>query len=194
MSISDSQQRQLREWLAAVARHDADAFRSLYGATSSKLFGFALRILTRREWAEEALQESFISIWNSAVTYQFNFAAPMTWMAAIVRNKAFDILRRVDDSMQLGADSLDPEILSAVESPDPTPIEALQMSSSAKALARCLARLEATHRQAVALAFYHELSYSDVARQMNIPIGTIKTWIRRGLEQLRLCMNGLEHA
>lgn len=194
MSITDSQQRQLREWLAAVARHDAEAFRSLYNATSSKLFGFALRILARREWAEEALQESFISIWNSAGTYQFEFAAPMTWMAAIVRNKALDILRRAGDSMQAAADGFDPEILSALESPDPTPIEALQTSSSAKALARCLALLEATHRQAIVLAFYHELSYSDAARRMHIPIGTVKTWIRRGLEQLRRCMNGLEHA
>lgn len=184
--------RQLKTWLAATARKDGDAFRQLYDATSSKLFGFALRILVKRELAEDVIQESFISIWNNAASYQAGLAAPMTWMTTIVRNKAFDTLRRLDGAVEIDADNFDKEVMDALESVDPTPIEALQISDESKALARCFAKLESLHRQAIALAFYHDLSHSEVAEQLALPIGTVKTWVRRGLEKLRLCLTKLE--
>lgn len=192
--MSNLEPPQLKAWLAAVARKDADAFRSLYDATSSKLFGFALRILIKRELAEEVLQESFVSIWNSAASYQASMAAPMTWMTTIVRNKAFDLLRRVDATVELDADTFDKDVMDALESTDPTPIESLQLTQDSKALARCFARLEGLHRQAIALAFYHDLSHSEVAEQMKLPIGTVKTWVRRGLERLRTCLTKAERA
>lgn len=194
MATDDQHTAQLRTWLAAVSRQDGDAFRSLYEATSAKLFAFALRILMKREWAEEALQESFVNIWNNAGSYQSSLAAPMTWMTTIVRNKAFDMLRRVDNAVEIDADTFDKDVMDALESTDPTPIEALQLSGDAKALARCMARLEGLHRQAVALAFYHDLSHSEVAEQLKQPIGTVKTWIRRSLERLRTCLSTLEGA
>jgi RNA polymerase sigma factor (sigma-70 family) len=183
---------QLKIWLAAVAVKDANAFRSLYDATSPKLFGFALRILVKRELAEEVLQESFVSIWNNAASYQAGMAAPMTWMTTIVRNKAFDLLRRVDSAVEIDADNFDKDVMDALESNDPTPIESLQLTQDSKALAHCLAKLEGLHRQAIALAFYHDLSHSEVAEQMKLPIGTVKTWVRRGLERLRLCLTKVE--
>ena len=192
LSTDDTQQ--LKTWLAAVAKKDPQAFRLLYDAASPKLFGFVLRILAKREWAEEVLQESFVGIWNNAASYQQHLAAPMTWMTTIVRNKAFDLLRRVDDVVEIDTDTFDKEVMDALESHDPTPIDALQMTDDAKALARCLARLEGLHRQAIALAFYHDLSHSEVAEQLKLPIGTVKTWIRRGLERLRLCLTKLERA
>jgi RNA polymerase sigma-70 factor (ECF subfamily) len=194
LATDDQHAAQLRNWLAAVSRQDSGAFRSLYEATSAKLFAFALRILVKREWAEEALQESFVNIWNNAGSYQSSLAAPMTWMTTIVRNKAFDMLRRADDAVEIDADTFDKDVMNALESTDPTPIEALQLSCDAKALARCMARLEGLHRQAVALAFYHDLSHSEVAEQMKQPIGTVKTWIRRSLERLRTCLSTLEGA
>lgn len=166
----------------------------MYDATSPKLFGFVLRILTKREWAEEVLQESFVNIWNNAASYQPHLAAPMTWMTTIVRNKAFDMLRKVDDVVEIDNDNFDKEVMEALESQDPTPIEALQMTDDAKALARCFSRLEGLHQQAIALAFYHDLSHSEVADQLKLPIGTVKTWIRRGLDRLRLCLTKLEGA
>lgn len=192
--LSTEQEDQLKEWLAAAARADGAAFRRLYDATSAKLFGFAVRILGKGELAEEVLQESYVSIWNNAGSYRPALAAPLTWMTAIVRNKAFDALRRRGDRGGIEINGLDPEIVQAMESDGPTPLEALQLSSDATALALCMKRLEALHRQAIALAFYHDLSHSEVAGQFQLPIGTIKTWIRRGLERLRACLTRLEGA
>ncbi|MES2756964.1 MAG: sigma-70 family RNA polymerase sigma factor [Pseudomonadota bacterium] len=194
MSTIDPQQIQLREWLAAVAQRDASAFRLLYDATSPKLFGFATRILIKGELAEEVLQESFISIWNNAESYQPALAAPMTWMTTIVRNKAFDALRRSGAAGDIDVEPFDPAVVEAIASSVATPLEALQLSGDAKSLALCLKRLEGMHRQAIALAFYHDLSHSEVAEQLKLPIGTIKTWIRRGLERLRGCLEKLERA
>jgi RNA polymerase sigma-70 factor (ECF subfamily) len=197
VSAIDAQQTELREWLAAEARRDAVAFRRIYDATSPKLFGFAMRILVKSELAEEVLQESYISIWNNAASYQPALAAPLTWMTTIVRNKAVDAFRRAGAagaSVEIDADHFDPAVMAALESSSSTPLEALQLSGDAKSLAQCLQRLEGLHRQAIALAFYHDLSHSEVAEQLKLPIGTIKTWIRRGLERLRGCMSKLERA
>ena len=185
---------QLRTWLMAAGKRDAAAFRSLYEASSSKLFGFALRILHKRELAEEVLQESFVAIWNNAANYQSHLAAPMTWMATIVRNKAFDHLRRSDAAVEIDADQFDGEVMNALQDPQATPIEALQMSGDAKALAWCMSALEGAHRQVVALAYFHDLSHSEVAAQMKLPIGTVKTWIRRSLDKLRVCLARREQA
>jgi RNA polymerase sigma-70 factor (ECF subfamily) len=144
--------------------------------------------LHKRELAEEVLQESFVSIWNSARGYQSQLAAPMTWMAAIVRNKAFDALRRSDDTVEIDVDTFDSRIMQALQDPAATPIEALQLSNDAKALAHCMSMLEGLQRQVIGMAFYHDLSHSEVAQRMAIPIGTVKTWIRRSLERLKTCL------
>jgi RNA polymerase sigma factor (sigma-70 family) len=185
---------QLKAWLMAAGKGDAAAFRALYDASSSKLFGFALRILHKRELAEEVLQEGFVAIWNNAANYQSHLAAPMTWMATIVRNKAFDHLRRSDAAVEIDADQFDRDVMNALQDPQATPIEALQMSGDAKALAWCMSALEGAHRQVVALAYFHDLSHSEVATQMKLPIGTVKTWIRRSLDKLRVCLARREQA
>ena len=192
--VNNLDPQQLRLWLQGAARRDAVAFRSLYDATSSKLFGFALRILHKRELAEEVLQESFVAIWNNAGGYQSHLAAPMTWMATIVRNKAFDLLRRSDAATEIDGEQFDSEVLNALHDPQATPIEALEMSADAKALAWCMSTLEGAHRQAVGLAFFHDLSHSEVAQQLAIPIGTVKSWIRRSLERLKTCLAKRERA
>lgn len=186
---------QMHVWLVAVAKKDAAstaAFHALYEATSPKLLGFVLRILQQRELAEEVLQDSFLNIWNNASSYQSSLAAPMTWMTTIVRNRAFDLLRKLNNGQHLDVsmdeEIFDAEIVKAMESEDPTPILALEMSQNAQSLALCMARLEGLQRQAMALAFFHDLSHSEVAEQMNLPMGTVKTWIRRGLEKLKTCL------
>lgn len=180
---------QLRTWLHAAAHHDAAAFRALYDASSPRLYGLALRILGRRELAEEVLQESFVAIWHSASTYESALSAPMTWMTTIVRNKAFDLLRRTQRDVAIDGDPFDADVLAAMRDPQATPIEALQMSSEAKALAACMSALEEKHRTVLGLAFFHDLSHSDVARKLVLPIGTVKTWIRRSLSRLHDCLS-----
>lgn len=184
---------QLHLWLVAVAKQDAQAFRALYEASSPKLFGFVLRILQQRELAEEVLQESFVNIWNSAASYQSSLASPMTWMSTIVRNRAFDLLRKLNNGQHLDvsydSDPFETELWQAMESGDATPIEALELSQDAASLARCMSRLEGLHRQAMSLAYFHDLSHSEVAEHMQLPMGTVKTWIRRGLEKLRICLS-----
>jgi RNA polymerase sigma factor (sigma-70 family) len=194
LSVNPSDPQQLRTWLQATGKQDATAFRALYDASSSKLFGFALRILHKRELAEEVLQESFVAIWNNAASYQSHLAAPMTWMATIVRNKAFDHLRRSDASVEIDGEQFDSEVINALQDPGATPIDALLMTGDAKALAWCMSALDGKQRQTVALAFYHDLSHSEVAEQLKLPIGTVKTWIRRSLEKLRSCLSKREQA
>lgn len=183
--------------LLATAGRDAHAFRVLYDATSAKLFGYALRILHKRELAEEALQEGFVAIWHHAAGYNARLAAPMTWMATVVRNKALDILRRSGAAADGDAVPYDGDFMDAMQDTEASPADPadqMQLSSEARALARCMARLEGLHRQAVGLAFFHDLSHSEVAQQLALPVGTVKTWIRRSLDKLKTCLarGGLE--
>lgn len=166
------------------------AFRSLYDASAPRLFGLALRILRRRELAEEALQESFVSIWDHARDYQEGLSAPMTWMSTIVRNKSFDLLRRHRHEAQLDAGEFDEAVMATLNDPVANPADLLEMSSEAKALAACMAALEEQHRHALGLAFFHDLSHSEVARELAQPLGTVKTWIRRSLSRLQACLTG----
>ncbi|AKU20855.1 sigma-70 family RNA polymerase sigma factor [Massilia sp. NR 4-1] len=191
-TLRSADPQQLRSWLFASASRDALAFRSLYDATAPKLFGFALRILRKRELAEEALQDSFVTIWHAAGSYQSHLSAPMTWMSTIVRNKALDILRRLDDAVEIDANLFDNEVMQAMQDQDATPDNALELSDAARSLAHCLSTLEARQRQAIGMAFFHDLSHSEVAQQLTLPVGTVKTWIRRGLEKLKICLTRRE--
>src|SRR6201996_7576888 len=137
----------LVDLLERVASEDAAALRALYDLTSAKLFGLALRILVKREWAEEVLQDSFVNIWRHAGDYQASLAAPMTWLAAIVRHRALDHLRRVRTNNETEWDETFDELLPSGAT---EPGDALSLSQEARALAHCLDTLEPTHRQAIA--------------------------------------------
>jgi RNA polymerase sigma-70 factor (ECF subfamily) len=160
----------------------------LYRRTSSKLLGVALRILRRQDWAEDVLQESFVNIWHHAQDYTQARSAPMTWMTSIVRNRSLDWLRRpreeTPDDFEL--------MLDYTSDDRPGPLERLTDSADAKRLARCLEQLEPSQRQTIALAFYHGLTHSELAEHLKAPLGTVKTWVRRGLEQLKSCLGTIE--
>ncbi|KQQ87828.1 sigma-70 family RNA polymerase sigma factor [Massilia sp. Leaf139] len=178
---------QLRIWLQAAAQRDRIAFHALYEASSPRLYGLALRILGRRELAEEVLQDSFIAIWHAAGTYKSALSAPMTWMTTIVRNRAFDVLRRQRHDGE--DDSIGSDVLASLADVAATPAERLQMSSEAQALADCMAGLEARHREVIGMAYFHDLSHSDMALKLALPLGTVKTWIRRSLARLHACLS-----
>jgi RNA polymerase sigma-70 factor (ECF subfamily) len=179
---------QLNTWIRGAAQKDALAFRELYEASSPRLYGLALRILRRRELAEEALQESYASIWRHAGDYQAGLASPMTWMTTIVRNKSFDLLRRLQAEVDIDGEDFSEPVLASLRDPAATPAEALELSSEARALAICMSALEEKHRHVLGLAFFHDLSHSDVAQKLALPLGTVKTWIRRSLERLQACL------
>lgn len=177
--------------LQDIALGNRPALRALYDLTVTKLFGLALRITNRRDWAEDVVQESFVSIWHHAGDYRPHVAAPMTWMAAIVRNRALDCLRR--QAAARGGQPAQPDDDLEAWLPDDRagPADAALASERAAALARCLQRLEPSQRQAIALAYLRDLSHTELAAQLQVPLGTIKSWIRRGLERLRTCLEGL---
>lgn len=172
--------------LAACARGDRAAFENLYRQTSAKLFGVALRIVRQEDLAEDVLQDCYIRIWNRAGDYREGLAAPMTWMASIVRNRSLDWLRRPNPELI----DVDGEIIEGVAGDGPGPLAALEQSRDGAALARCLAELEAKQRQAILLAFHGGLSHSELAAQLRQPLGTVKTWVRRGLAKLKTCLGG----
>ncbi|NOV25101.1 sigma-70 family RNA polymerase sigma factor [Cupriavidus necator] len=180
----------LEELLQAVAVGDRQALRGLYDLTATKLFGLALRITGRRDWAEDVVQESFVSIWHHAGDYRPQLAAPMTWMTAIVRNRALDCLRRASAARVPQTVELDEGLGEWLADDAAGPAELAEASQQARALNRCLQRLEQPQRQAIMLAYLQDLSHAELAARLRAPLGTIKSWIRRGLERLRSCMEG----
>ena len=186
----------LADLIAASARGDERAFRRLYRATSGALFGLALRMLRRRDWAEEVLQESFVSVWRHAARYDQTKGAAMTWLIRIVRNQALDWIHpsRPDGYERIHARTIDllgDGLLDLTGSPpEAHGAEWVEYSRRAERIAACLAALDARQRQSLVLVFFHDLSHSDLARHMQQPLGTVKAWVRRGLARLASCLAG----
>jgi RNA polymerase sigma-70 factor (ECF subfamily) len=181
--------RSLQQDLARVALGDRAAFQRVYQATSAHLFGVAVRILNRRDLAEDALQEAFVNVWHNAGSYQAAASLPMTWLIAIVRNKALDYLRAGQRHTAESLDEPDAEGKTreiADERPDP--MQLLLQAADGQRIRGCLESLDASHRQSLALAYYHGLSHSEVADHMRAPLGSVKAWVRRGLERLKRCL------
>lgn len=176
--------------LERVADGDSAALRSLYELTSPKLFGLAMRILVRREWAEEVLQDAFVNIWRHAGDYRESLSAPMTWLAAIVRHQALDRLRRQQSGIAASETEWSDALDDLLPANDADPSERLLMSRQARQLAHCIERLDASQRQAIALAYLRDASHGEIAQAMHAPLGTVKSWIRRGLDKLKTCLGG----
>ncbi len=177
----------LAEWLAATARGDRAAFKALYQATASPLLSVALRILRRREAAEEALQEAFAFIWQKAGTYAADRGQPYPWMAMIVRCRAIDRARataRHDRAEDIEGLELDAENLGSPWSPRPF----ARPDDGSRDVRVCLSKLPDRYRSALALAFYDGLTHEELAERLNAPLGTVKSWVRRGLSALKECL------
>jgi RNA polymerase sigma-70 factor (ECF subfamily) len=169
--------------LAAVAKGDQAAFERLYAATRAKLFGVAVRILRRQDLAEEVIQETYIKIWSSAGQYNPGAASPITWMVAIARNRSIDLLRK------RGEVSIEeePEAMN-VASDDPDPLAKKQMTDELKRLLACVGRLEPDRQRLVLMAYYNGWSREQLAANLEKPVNTIKTWLRRSMLEIRECL------
>ena len=171
-----------------VGHRDQAALRLLYDRTAPKLFGLALRVVRQRELAEDVVQEAFMTIWRVAGDYRATLSPPMAWMGLIVRSRALDLLRkRTADRAQL-TQEFDQIMEDTMQSDAPDPSATADASEQALALHQCLSQLEGRQREVVSLAYLRDLSHSEMAEQLQLPLGTVKTWIRRGLEKLRGCM------
>jgi RNA polymerase sigma-70 factor (ECF subfamily) len=179
----------LADLLGRVALADQRAFAELYRLTSAHLYSVALRIVRERGLAEELLQEAYVNVWHHAGSYAAERAQPSTWLTAIVRNRCLDHVRKREldtVSMTRDADDDAPEL--SLPDGGPGPAEMLLAGADAHAIRECVERLEGASRQAIALAFFQGLSHSELAQHLAQPLGTVKSWIRRGLERLKGCL------
>jgi RNA polymerase sigma factor (sigma-70 family) len=179
---------QLMALIDRIAQRDEAALKALYDMTSAKLYGLSMRVVGKAEWAEDALQETFLQIWRSAGDYRASLSPPMAWLGLIVRSRSLDYLRRRTAERTHLTDEIDDVMSDTMEGNSPNPMDTTLASQQAWALHQCLAQLENRQREVVSLAYLRDLSHSELAEQLSLPLGTVKTWIRRGLDQLRTCM------
>jgi RNA polymerase sigma-70 factor, ECF subfamily len=169
--------------LGAVARGDEVAFERLYEATRAKLYGVLLRILGNSTLAEEVMHETYLKVWRMADQFDPATASPITWMVAMARNRAIDIVRkRGDVSVDEEADAPEPSAEA------PPPLARREMTAELKRLLSCLGRLDPEKQRIVLLAYYSGWSRDQLAAKLDIPVNTIKTWLRRSLLEIRECM------
>ena len=176
---------ELAELLGRIAAGDRAAFRRVYELQAPRLYAVAMRITRQAPLASDAVHDALLQVWRNAGRFEAARGAPEAWLLSLVRYRALDIARR--RGRELSQDDLD---LPEPVDPDPDPLERLAGSRDAAALHACLRQLEADRRRLVLLAFVDGLSHSEVAERVNMPLGTVKSWIRRSLQSLRLCLDG----
>jgi len=169
--------------LASVAKRDQAAFERLYAATRAKLYGVVFRILRRQDIAEEVLQEAYVRIWRNAEKFDPSMASPVTWMIAIARNRAIDIVRKkteipLDDENQ----AMD------VASEEPDPLARRELNEELQRLLACIGKLDPERQRLVLNAYFNGSSREQLATELDRPVNTIKTWLRRSLMEIRECM------
>jgi RNA polymerase sigma factor (sigma-70 family) len=179
---------QLIALIERVAQRDAQALRQLYDATSAKLYAVAMRVVSNKEYAEDVLQDAYLNIWRIAADYRASLSPPMAWMGVVVRSRALDFLRKRKAERALGGVDIDDQFGDGLDSQEPTPLDTTIASEQAWALHECLRKIEAKPREVLTMAYFRDLSHGELAEQLRLPLGTVKTWIRRSLEQLRSCM------
>ncbi|MGR3453643.1 sigma-70 family RNA polymerase sigma factor [Pseudooceanicola sp.] len=178
-----SSREEIEEHIARCAIGDRAAFAALYQATSAKLFGVCLRVLSSRAEAEDALQEIYVKVWRNAGRYRAGTYSPMTWLITIARNHAIDRLRA---KRPRGGGGMDEAELVPDSGPGP---EALAIADAERGrLVTCLSELPEDRAQAVRLAYLHGETYADLAARFGVPLNTMRTWLRRSLLKLKECL------
>ena len=189
--------RALADLLARSGLGDRAAFAALYERTSGHLFAVVLRIQRDRALAEDLLQEVYVSVWKAAAGFDAARSQPLTWLTHIARHRAIDGLRRAatqprTESLHASSDSGDDNAsdspLDRMASAALGPLDLLGQASDARELSQCMDRLSPPQRQSVALAFFDGLSHAEVAAQLQEPLGTVKSWVRRALATLKTCL------
>ncbi len=174
--------RELVPLIHSIARGERPALAILYQRTSAKLFGICMHLLGSESEAEDVLQEVYVTVWQKAARFEEGRASPITWLAVLARNKSIDRLRL----RRLRTDSID----AAADVPDEadSALELLEQSEQSERLKHCLDELEERQQAMIRSAFLEGATYPELAAREAVPLGTMKSWIRRGLLRLRGCL------
>lgn len=188
---------ELGRLLAETALGRRAAFAQLYRLTASHLLGVILRITGERTQAEDVLQEVYLAVWKAAGSFDAARSQPLTWLTSIARHRAIDSLRRAQARPRFSDEGASDDehhphdVYDEHPDPHPGPAELLQRAVEARLLQRCLGGLSPEQQHSLALAYYQGLSHSEVAEQMGQPLGSVKSWIRRALQSLKVCLERL---
>jgi RNA polymerase sigma factor (sigma-70 family) len=182
MTVADPARNHLVAELERVALGDQGALHNVYQLTSAKLFGVCLHIVGERTLAEDVLQEVYLKVWQGAAAFDPARASPITWLCMIARNRAIDWRR--------AAGRYEAAVAGAGDMADTQPPETSgEDSADARGLLhQCLDALEESPRSSIRAAFLEGFTYSELAERARVPLGTMKSWIRRGLAQVRKCI------
>lgn len=177
-----ARQGELVALMDACAAGNRQAFEALYERTSAKLYGICVRVVGNEHDAQDVLQETYIRIWQKADRFDSTMASPITWLSVLARNKAVDRLR------QKAAPTQELESAYGVQDAGPSPFDLFEQEQGRSRLADCLGELEEGPRSAIRSAFLDGVAYPELAQRQGVPLGTMKSWIRRGLQRLRGCL------
>lgn len=183
MNNSDTDQGDLMRLLVAVARGDRDAFRQVYEQTAGRMFGLSYKLAGQQELAEEALQDAFVQIWHHAGEYHPERGSPRSWMLTIVRYRTLDLMRARKSRRTEGDEGLD-----QLADSRSGPLDASLQGSGSAALTGCLEELSDVQRDSILLSYYRGFTHDELAEVLRHPVGTVKSWIRRGLIALKRCL------
>jgi RNA polymerase sigma-70 factor, ECF subfamily len=176
--------RRLDSLLRDVAGGSRNAFETLYRTTSSRLFGICLRVLGDRAEAEDVVQEVYTTIWHKAHQFDAERASAMAWLSMIARNRAIDRLRAAPARGTLAP----MEWADDVPDAGATPLQSAMSDDDRTRLEACMRQLEARRQALIRAAFFEGSTYEELAQRISSPLGSVKSWIRRGLLQLRGCL------
>jgi RNA polymerase sigma-70 factor (ECF subfamily) len=178
--------REVRRLILLTAERDASAFEKLYRIAAPLLLGVAQRIVGRREVAEEVLHDCFVKIWRAASTFDPMAAQPVAWIVAIARNRAIDLVSSADVArVDLLGDDTEETLEAYFGTAAEDAVDAGRMKTW---LRQCLEELRPAERQALVLSYNHGLSHGDLAKHLQKPLGTVKAWVRRAVDNLRTCI------
>ncbi len=185
-SQSNDVQDEMLLLLRESARGNQKAFQYLYSKTSGRMYAVALRIMRRKDLADEVMQEAYVKIWHNASEYLSDRGAVLTWMVSILRYRAIDRLRKLKREIHMeDADNYQDQLIDNSEDP----LQYIHQAGESKVLHGCLEELVDKQKQSIALAFFDGLTHEQLSAHLDAPLGTVKSWVRRGLKLLRQCLD-----
>lgn len=184
MQASDEARARLSEAMRRLSKGDQSALEDIYQATSAKLFGICYRILGDEREAEDAVQDVYVSLWRKAERYDPDRGSPISWLAMFARNRAIDRLR--SGKVRQGSVPVD----EAAEVPDAAPLAdvLVEQGQQSDRIHHCLGTLDERAGDAIRSAFFGGATYAELAERADVPLSTMKSWIRRGLARLKKCL------